>query len=94
MKLQSLALVSLASVALAAPSWWEQYTLGKHKSVINFDEDRRLVQVSEDQAPFWTTEQDRMDMLRGKINYMDITDHQDLGTHRISTLGKRRKFLG
>lgn len=89
MKLQSLVLVSLASVALAAPSWWEQYTLGKHTSVINADEDRRLVQVSEDQAPFWTTEQDRMEMLRGKINYMDVTDHQDLGTHRVSTLGKR-----
>lgn len=97
MKLQSLLLVSLASVALAAPSWWEQWTLNKHTttsdSVINHDDDMRLVQTAADKAPFWTSEKERLSMFRNNIKYMDITDHQDLGANRLSTLGKRRKFM-
>ncbi|KAG0255046.1 Leucine aminopeptidase 1 [Mortierella polycephala] len=94
MKLQSLLLISLASTALAAPSWWEQWTLKKHSSVIDNtndfgDDDRRLVQTAQDKAPYWTTEKERLEMLRSNVNYMDITDYQDLGTHRVSSLGKR-----
>ncbi|KAG0303763.1 Leucine aminopeptidase 1 [Dissophora globulifera] len=87
MKLQSLLLISLASVALAAPSWWEQWTLDKHQSVIA-DDDRRLVQTAEDKAPFWTTEKERLSMIRESIRFMDITDNQDLGTYRVAALGK------
>ncbi|KAG0320580.1 Leucine aminopeptidase 1 [Linnemannia gamsii] len=93
MKLQSLLLVSLASVALAAPSWWEQWTLNKHTStsdsVISHDDDMRLVQTAADKAPFWTSEKERLTMFRNNVKYMDITDHQDLGASRLSALGKR-----
>ncbi|KAF8959357.1 Leucine aminopeptidase 1 [Entomortierella lignicola] len=89
MKLQSLLLISLASTALAAPSWWEQWTLNKHESVISVDDDRRLVQTAADKAPFWTTERERLTMLRNNVHYMDITDNQDLGTFRVNTLGKK-----
>ncbi|KAG0043125.1 Leucine aminopeptidase 1 [Gryganskiella cystojenkinii] len=95
-KLQSLLLISLASTALAAPSWWEQWSLNKHSStpspvsdsVIAWDSDRRLVQTATDKTPFWTTEEERFQMLRKKINYMDITNNQDLGQNRLRSLGK------
>ncbi|KAF9426953.1 Leucine aminopeptidase 1 [Entomortierella beljakovae] len=90
MKLQSVLLISLASVALAAPSWWEQWTIGKPSTHISHDEDRRLVQTSEDKAPFWTTEKERLAMLRNRVGYMDITDNQELGSFHASTLGKKR----
>ncbi|KAF9932794.1 Leucine aminopeptidase 1 [Linnemannia zychae] len=93
MKLQSLLLISLASVAMAAPSWWEQWTLNKHASpshsvIHHNDEGMRLVQTAADEAPFWTTEKERLNMFRNSIKYMDITDHQDLGASRLSTLSK------
>ncbi|KAF9352105.1 Leucine aminopeptidase 1 [Mortierella sp. AD094] len=88
MKLQSLFLISLASTALAAPSWWEQWTINKHESVISND-DQRLVQTAADKAPIWTSEKERLAMLRNNVHYMDITDNQDLGTHRIQSLGKK-----
>ncbi|KAF9981943.1 Leucine aminopeptidase 1 [Mortierella antarctica] len=85
-KLQTLAVLSLASVALAAPSWWDQWTLTNNR-VHNTDrfnnaptEEKRLVQTGDDKAPFWATEEQRMQMLRDKVGYMDITDHQ--GFHR------------
>ncbi|KAK3834097.1 MAG: hypothetical protein J3R72DRAFT_452609 [Linnemannia gamsii] len=94
MKIQSLLLVSLASVAMAAPSWWEQWTLNKHHttqsdSVIAHDDGMRLVQTAADKAPFWTTEKERLTMFRNSIKYMDITDHQDLGTNSLTTAGKK-----
>ncbi|KAG0354555.1 hypothetical protein BC939DRAFT_153850 [Gamsiella multidivaricata] len=89
MKLQSLLLISLASVAVAAPSWWEQWTIKKHESVIVADDDMRLVQVAENEAPFYTSEKERMEMLRSNIHYMDITDNTDLGTYRAKSLGKK-----
>ncbi|KAF9120020.1 Leucine aminopeptidase 1, partial [Mortierella sp. 14UC] len=94
MKIQSLLLVSLASVAMAAPSWWEQWTLNKHNtdsdSVIAHDDTdgMRLVQTAADKAPFWTTDKERLNMFRNNIKYMDITDHQDLGNH-VSASGKK-----
>ncbi|KAF8936831.1 hypothetical protein EDD21DRAFT_374480 [Dissophora ornata] len=88
MKLQSLLLISLASAAMAAPSWWEQWTIKKHESAITVDDDQRLVQTAEDKAPFWTSEKERFSMLRNNIHYMDVTDTQDLGTNRVSALGK------
>jgi len=92
MKLQSLLLVSLASVALAAPSWWEQWSLDKPKSTVVGDEELRLVQTAEDQAPFWTTEKERLAMFRNKVRFMDITDNQDLGSH-LSARSKKRKCV-
>ncbi|GJJ75518.1 bacterial leucyl aminopeptidase [Entomortierella parvispora] len=92
-KLQSLALLSLASTALAAPSWWEQWSLNKHSSpspipgsVVAWDADRRLVQTSAEKAPFWTTEEDRLHMLRKNIKYMDVTNNQDLGQERVQSV--------
>ncbi|KAG0064669.1 Leucine aminopeptidase 1, partial [Podila epicladia] len=96
-KLQSLLFISLASTTLAAPSWWEQWSLIKHSSstsspvsdsVISWDSDRRLVQTAQDKTPFWTTEEERFQMLRKNINYMDVTNNQDLGQNRIQSLGK------
>ncbi|KAF9908971.1 Leucine aminopeptidase 1, partial [Lobosporangium transversale] len=92
MKFQSLMLISLASVALASPAWWEQWTVNRHKTVADNgygNDDRRLVQTAADQAPFWTTEHERLLMFRKKIKFMDITDHQDLGTSRLFTMGKK-----
>ncbi|KAG0336383.1 Leucine aminopeptidase 1 [Podila humilis] len=81
-KLHSVLFLSLAATAMAAPSWWEQWSLGRPSSnrVAHSDEGRRLVQTSDKEAPFWTSEAERLQMFRNKINYMDITDHQDLGT--------------
>ncbi|KAG0299910.1 Leucine aminopeptidase 1 [Linnemannia gamsii] len=91
-KIQTIALLSLASTALAAPSWWEQWTLDKAKHIqdtvlshVNShfgnnnsgDGTLRLVQTAEDKAPVWMTEDQRMALLRKNIGYMDITDHQD-----------------
>lgn len=90
MKLQSLLLVSLASVALAAPSWWEQWTLSQHESIV-IDEDMRLVQTAEDAEPFWASEKERLSMFRNDIKFMDITDYQDLGSSRFAALNKKRK---
>ncbi|KAG0339677.1 Leucine aminopeptidase 1 [Podila horticola] len=87
-KLQSFLMLSLAATALAAPSWWEQWSLGKKTNRVAHDEDRRLVQTSELQAPFWTSEAERLDMLRNNVNYMDITDYMDLGTS-LKPLGKK-----
>lgn len=89
-KLQSFLMLSLAATALAAPSWWEQWSLGKKTNRVAHDEDRRLVQTSELQAPFWTSEAERLDMLRNNVNYMDITDYMDLGTS-LKPLGKKCK---
>jgi len=98
-KLQSLALLSLASTALAAPSWWEQWSLSKHSSsslpsdsVVAWDADRRLVQTAADKAPFWTTEEDRLHMLRKSINYMDITNNQGLGEERVQSMRLNRTW--
>ncbi|KAG0028455.1 Leucine aminopeptidase 1 [Podila clonocystis] len=87
-KLQSFLMLSLAATALAAPSWWEQWSLGKKTNRVAHDEDRRLVQTSDQQAPFWTSEAERLDMLRNNVNYMDITDYMDLGTS-LKPLGKK-----
>ncbi|KAK3834112.1 MAG: hypothetical protein J3R72DRAFT_452662 [Linnemannia gamsii] len=89
-KIKTLAFLSLASTALAAPAWWEQWTLNKVKHTIqdsvhshvnhfnsNGDNYLRLVQTAEDKAPVWMTEEQRMALLRQNIGYMDITDHQD-----------------
>ncbi|OAQ26589.1 Zn-dependent exopeptidase [Linnemannia elongata AG-77] len=87
-KIQTLAFLSLASTALAAPAWWEQWTLDKVKDTVishvnhlssntNGDSTLRLVQTAEDKAPVWMTEDQRMELLRKNIGYMDITDHQD-----------------
>ncbi|KAI8347491.1 leucine aminopeptidase 1 [Mortierella sp. GBAus27b] len=92
MKLQSLALLSLASVALAAPSWWEQWTLDKHQPELDAvlqDQEFRLVQTAHDQEPFWASPKERLAMFRNKVNYMDITDNQDLDSYRASSLGKK-----
>ncbi|KAF9413605.1 Leucine aminopeptidase 1 [Podila epigama] len=79
-KLQSFLMLSLAATALAAPSWWEQWSLGKKEGrVAHNDGDRRLIQTSDLKAPYWSTEAERLELLRNNINYMDITDHQDLG---------------
>ncbi|KAG0264632.1 Leucine aminopeptidase 1 [Linnemannia exigua] len=89
-KIQTLAFLSLASTALAAPAWWEQWTLNKVKHTIqdsvlshvnhfnsNSDNSLRLVQTAEDKVPVWMTEGQRMELFRKNIGYMDITDHQD-----------------
>ncbi|KAF9585104.1 Leucine aminopeptidase 1 [Lunasporangiospora selenospora] len=86
-KFQSIVALSfIATTALAAPSWWEQWSLTKHKTVSN--EDRRLVQTSDGEAPFWTTDAERRSLFRNKINYMDITDYQDLGSSRVHAFKK------
>ncbi|KAF9110155.1 Leucine aminopeptidase 1 [Mortierella sp. AM989] len=91
-KLQTIALLSLASTALAAPAWWEQWTLDKAKDFTNrfFSQvdDRRLVQTAEDLAPVWTTEKQRLDMLKNKIGFMDVTDHQDFNARVHATVRK------
>ncbi|KAF9116774.1 Leucine aminopeptidase 1, partial [Mortierella sp. 14UC] len=89
-KIRTLALLSLASTALAAPGWWEQWTLNKVKHTIrdsvlshvnhftsSGDDSLRLVQTAEDKAPVWMTEEQRMELLRKNVGYMDITDHQE-----------------
>ncbi|KAF9952251.1 Leucine aminopeptidase 1 [Mortierella alpina] len=92
-KLQSLAILSLASVALAAPSWWDQWTFTNNR-VDNTDRfnaptgEKRLVQTADEKAPFWATEEQRMQMLRDKVGYMDITDHQGFH-HRLHTQVKK-----
>ncbi|KAF9958070.1 Leucine aminopeptidase 1 [Mortierella alpina] len=92
-KLQTLAVLSLASVALAAPSWWSQWTLNSNRVENNHRfnapaEEKRLVQIADDKAPFWATEEQRMQMLRDKVGYMDITDHQEFH-RRVNTQVKK-----
>ncbi|KAF9571419.1 Leucine aminopeptidase 1 [Mortierella alpina] len=92
-KLRTLAVLSLASVAIAAPSWWDQWTLTNNRAegTERFNapaEEKRLVQTADDKAPFWATEEQRMQMLRDKVGYMDITDHQGFH-HRVHTQVKR-----
>ncbi|KAF9178080.1 Leucine aminopeptidase 1 [Haplosporangium sp. Z 767] len=65
-KLYTLALLSLASAVFAAP--------------VDQPESLRLVQTSEDKAPFWTTEKERMDLIMKDVGFMDITDHQEVRT--------------
>ncbi|KAF9097874.1 Leucine aminopeptidase 1 [Mortierella sp. AD031] len=103
-KIQTLALLSLASTALAAPAWWEQWTLDKVKDIqdkvlshintpfhhndnSNSGEGLRLVQTTEDKAAVWMTEDQRLELLRKNIGYMDITDHQD-SEHSLRTMIK------
>ncbi|KAF9401650.1 Leucine aminopeptidase 1 [Mortierella sp. AD011] len=80
-KIQTIALLSLASTVLAAPTWWEQWTLNKAKDVAHrflpHSQDKRLVQTAENMDPVWTTEEERLDMIKNKMGFMDITDHQD-----------------
>ncbi|KAF8932077.1 hypothetical protein BGZ47_011577, partial [Haplosporangium gracile] len=79
-KIQTLAFLSLVSTTLAAPAWWEQWTLNKVKDTvlshvnhlsnnINGDNTLRLVQTSEDKAPVWMTEDQRMELFRKNIGY-------------------------
>ncbi|KAF9209815.1 Leucine aminopeptidase 1 [Haplosporangium sp. Z 27] len=83
-RIHTIALLSLASTALAVPAWWEQWTLDKVKDVTHRvlpqSEDRRLVKIADDLAPVWTTEEERLDMTKNKIGFMDITDYQDTDT--------------
>ncbi|GBB99461.1 hypothetical protein RclHR1_03530008 [Rhizophagus clarus] len=41
----------------------------------------RLIQTSEDKEPEWMTENDVMKLKRMNINFMDVTDFLELGTH-------------
>ncbi|KAI1314603.1 Leucine aminopeptidase 1 [Mortierella claussenii] len=82
-KVQRLAWLSLASTALAAPTWWQQWSMDQVKDKTHFslpqaDGERRLVQTAEDKAPFWTTEKERLDFIKNRVGFMDITDHQQL----------------
>ncbi|KAF9974261.1 Leucine aminopeptidase 1 [Actinomortierella ambigua] len=97
MKLTSLALVSLAAAsAMAAPAWWEQWTLGGVQRVHDAfapsaaDDGRRLIQVADDKEPVWMNERQRLSLLRNKVNYMDITDAQDLGAQRASLMNAKK----
>ncbi|KAG0209053.1 Leucine aminopeptidase 1 [Mortierella sp. GBA30] len=91
-KLQTLTLLSLASTALAAPVWWEQWPINKVSDIStrldSLDEELRLVQTAEDKAPVWTTENQRLDMLRNKIGYMDVTDDQDFHNRVLTRVKK------
>ncbi|KAF9932780.1 Leucine aminopeptidase 1 [Linnemannia zychae] len=90
-KIQTLAFLSLASTALAVPAWWKQWTVDKarhiqdsvlshannHHNIHNDEFALRLIQIAEDKAPVWMTMDQRMELVRKNIGYMDITDHQD-----------------
>ncbi|KAF8966991.1 hypothetical protein BGZ46_000267, partial [Entomortierella lignicola] len=86
-KLKTFALISLAtaSTVLAVPPWWKQFSIEhRHLSVAPYhsnspatDLDLRLVQTSDDKAPFWTTEKQRLEFIRHNIGFMDVT--KDLG---------------
>ncbi|KAG0236627.1 Leucine aminopeptidase 1 [Actinomortierella wolfii] len=96
MKLTSFALLSVAAAtALAAPAWWEQWTLSSiqrmHDALTptSADGDRRLIQVAANKAPAWMTESERLQLLRDKVKYMDITDAQELGQQRNHLLAKK-----
>ncbi|KAG0247830.1 Leucine aminopeptidase 1 [Mortierella polycephala] len=80
-KLQLVILFSVATAALAAPEWWQQWAMDKvgdiAHTIVAPENELRLVQTAEDKAPVWMTEKQRLDMLRKKIGYMDVTNHQD-----------------
>jgi len=44
-------------------------------------ESLRLIQTAEDRVPEWLTEGEIMKLKRSNINFMDITDYMELGTH-------------
>ncbi|KAF9158994.1 Leucine aminopeptidase 1, partial [Actinomortierella ambigua] len=96
MKLTSLALLSVvAASAMAAPSWWEQWTLRSAQRVHDTlapaaEDDRRLIQLAADKEPVWMTERQRLRLLRDNINYMDITDAQDLGQQRAHLMNAKK----
>ncbi|KAG0242969.1 Leucine aminopeptidase 1 [Actinomortierella wolfii] len=96
MKLTSFALLSLAAATtMAAPTWWEQWTLGNVQRVHDAltptsADDRRLIQVAADKAPVWMTERERLQLLRDNVNYMDITDAQELGQQRSHLMGTKK----
>ncbi|KAF9982807.1 Leucine aminopeptidase 1 [Mortierella antarctica] len=67
-KLYTLLLLSLTSaIVFAAPA-----------TPVAESEPLRLVQTGEDKEPFWTTEQQRLDLILKNVGFMDITDHQEL----------------
>ncbi|KAF9434152.1 Leucine aminopeptidase 1 [Entomortierella beljakovae] len=90
-KLNILILLTIATsaTALVIPSWWEQFSLGRIRSSVHHQaptkvvDEIRLIQTSKNKAPFWTTEKQRLELIRENVNFMDITDHQDLGDMTI-----------
>lgn len=53
----------------------------------------RLIQTGEDKEPEWMTENDVMKLKRNNINFMDVTDYLELGTHYKSSSKFGKKIL-
>lgn len=72
----ALALSSTALGFVVLPTEQQQQVFGV-KSVIDADDELRLVQLSPSDTR-WVSESQKLELKRQGLNFMDITDHQDL----------------
>ncbi|CAB4425049.1 unnamed protein product [Rhizophagus irregularis] len=86
-KFTLLALLALFPLALSAPPCSHQKHV-KSTFDLNYQTNSeplfgslRLIQTGEDKEPEWMTENDVMTLKRNNINFMDVTDYLELGTH-------------
>lgn len=86
-KFTLLALLALFPLALSAPPCSHQKHV-KSTFDLNYQTNSeplfgslRLIQTGEDKEPEWMTENDVMKLKRNNINFMDVTDYLELGTH-------------
>lgn len=64
----------IVSLLLFSISSVECSFIAPFQKLLNSD-DRRLVQISEFSEPFWVTENEKLEMKKQHINFMDVTNH-------------------
>ncbi|KAF8749212.1 peptidase M28 family [Rhizoctonia solani] len=56
----------------------------------------RLVQTSDDKAPFWVTEEEKLDLLRKSINFFDLTEtyhlEEELKAKKVKAIVERATY--
>ncbi|KAF2672813.1 Zn-dependent exopeptidase [Microthyrium microscopicum] len=90
MRLSQALLVGAASTAFAAPriTDYQLYQGLVEQDTNNAPVERFLVETAPGVTK-WVTEEDKLEMLRNDINFMDITEHQDFATPvRVANQGK------
>ncbi|KZS97501.1 peptidase [Sistotremastrum niveocremeum HHB9708] len=86
-----------ASLVAASPVQWPLGLLSKYQvwdntqtAMDGYDiHEKRLVQFGENESPIWVSEWEKIKFKESGINFMDITDTQDLGFSLFSGDSKR-----
>ncbi|EIE81479.1 hypothetical protein G6F46_003175 [Rhizopus delemar] len=87
MKLFSLTVLSvsaLSALVSASP------LVSKREAAASSNSERRLIQLSEDAPAKWMTESEKLDLIRARTKFMDITDHS---TSRVVSLANWTPYI-